>query len=204
MTVATAPIFTPEATPHVATCTLKGVSPYCQGRPFSTADQEPGERHDEYEKKNWRRRQHVNKDGVVIIPALALKNCLAEAAKFISMKVPGAARSTYTKHFEAGVMVPDAAPLGIKGKDVEPFEMFVPSNGRRGDGCRVHKFFPVIDDWEATATFIVLDAAITEEVFKAHIVAAGRFIGLGSFRVRNNGIWGRFDVISFDWSEWEA
>jgi hypothetical protein len=39
-----------------------------------------------------------------------------------------------------------------------------------------------------------LDDTITEEVFKLHIEQAGQFIGLGSFRPRNNGYYGRFKV----------
>jgi hypothetical protein len=63
----------------------------------------------------------------------------------------------------------------------------------------VEKYFPVIQKWEGTAIFSILDETITEDVFFTHLEQAGKFIGLGSFRPRNNGYFGRFKPEMISW-----
>ena len=48
-------------------------------------------------------------------------------------------------------------------------------------------------------TFFVLDETITEDVFLNHLTQAGQFIGIGRFRPRNNGFYGRFAVDKVEW-----
>ncbi len=178
--------------------TLKSVSPYTQGRFHNTPKMEK-ESHDDYEQRTWRNRCHVDKDGMVFIPPMAFKNCLAEAAKYLSIQIPGKGKATYTKHFEAGVMVMDPVVLGIKKEDMEGMTLFVPADGRRGGSKRVLKTFPTIQEWTAQVQFYVLDETITEDVFKYHLEQAGKFIGVGSFRPRNNSFHGRFEVVDIKW-----
>ena len=40
-----------------------------------------------------------------------------------------------------------------------------------------------------------------QDVFSYHLKQAGMFIGVGTFRPRNGGYFGRFEVSKFDWSE---
>ncbi len=183
----------------IAVASLKSVSPYGQSAAFQS--EKPRDMtHNEFEKQNWRERMHVTKDGYVFIPPMAFKNCIAEAAKYKSIQIPGKGKATYTKHFEAGILVLDPVVLPIKAKDVEPLKLFVPASGRRGDGSRVWKWFPVIDQWEADVTFNIFDETIDKEVFEAHLVDAGQFIGIGFFRPRKNGYFGRFSVEGIKWS----
>ena len=56
--------------------------------------------------------------------------------------------------------------------------------------------FPVIARWEGNLEIRVLDHTITQEVLEEHLVQAGQFIGLGSFRPENRGIYGRFKLVS--------
>ena len=63
--------------------------------------------------------------------------------------------------------------------------------------------YPVIPHWKVTVVFHVLDEVVTEKVFSAHIKEAGRFIGIGRWRVRNNGLYGRFQVNSITWENAE-
>jgi hypothetical protein len=156
--------------------------------------------HDEHEEATWRERMHVDANGIVFIPPMSFKNCLAEAAKYKSIQIPGKGKSTYTKHFEAGVMVCEPLSLGIKGADVAGEWLHVPSDGRRGGTTRVSKCFPVIPSWEGTVEFLILDELIDADVFRAHLEDAGRFIGIGRFRPRNNGFYGRFEVLDVKWS----
>ena len=181
-----------------ATATIEGISPYGQSK-FYDVEKLPKESAKDYEARTWRERLHVNKDGNVFIPPMAFKNCIAEAAKFLSIQIPGKGKATYTKHFEAGVLVLDPVVLPIKKEAVAGQWLFVPADGKRGGGKRVMKCFPVIQEWGGSVTFLILDETITEDVFRQHLEEAGRFIGLGFFRPRNNGFYGRFKVTDIDW-----
>lgn len=177
---------------------LKSVSPYSQSkyiREKKTRDQT----HAEFEEQNWKQRLHVNEDGFVFIPPMSFKNCLSEAAKYKSIQIPGKGKSTYTKHFEAGVLAFTPVVLPIKAEDVQGEWLHVPSDGRRGGTTRVEKCFPIIPSWSAVVEFMVLDEIIDEEIFKTHLVDAGQFIGVGRFRPRNNGFYGRFEVTKIVW-----
>jgi hypothetical protein len=177
---------------------LKSISPYSQSRHYET-EKLPKELAKDYEARTWRERLHVNDSGKVYIPPMSFKNCLSEAAKFLGIQIPGKGKSTYTKHFEAGVLVTDALTLDIKADEVKGEWLFVPSDGVRGSGKRVNKCFPIIHEWAGEVTFFVLDETITEEVFTNHLQQAGAFVGIGRFRPRNNGFYGRFQVESVKW-----
>lgn len=125
---------------------------------------------------------------------------VAEIAKFLGKQIKGKGKSTYTKHFEAGVLVMDPLVLPIKKDEVQGEWLFAPSDGKRGSGSRVDKCFPVIPKWSGKVTFHILDDTITEDVFREHLEEAGKFIGIGRFRPRNNGFYGRFAVKSLVWN----
>lgn len=173
--------------------TLKSVSPYSQSR-FHNEPKLEKESADDYEARTWRKRCHANDDGNVFIPPMAFKNCLSEAAKYLSIQIPGKGKATYTKHFEAGILVTEPLFLGIKIDDVRGEWLHVPSDGRRGGTKRVLKCFPIIPKWSGDVGFYIFDETVTVDVFRTHLEQAGKFIGIGRFRPRNNGFYGRFDV----------
>lgn len=184
---------------------VEGISPYSQSRSYE-ADKLQGEGFEDYERRTWRQRLHVGPDGIVFIPPMAFKNALAETAKFLSLQVPGKGKSTYTKHFEAGILAVQPASLGIKAEDVECERLFVPADGRTGSGKRVHKYFPLIHEgWKTDFVFIVLDDTVLQSsaddpnktVFEQVLVRCGQFVGIGRFRPRNRGFYGRFAVKEF-------
>jgi hypothetical protein len=177
---------------------ITGVSPYSQSRHYTTP-KGPKELHQDYEARTWRDRMHATEEGNVFIPPMSFKNCLSEAAKFLSIQVPGKGKTTYTKHFEAGVLVTDGIVLDVKKDAVEGEWLFVPADGKRGSGKRVNKCFPIIHQWGGDVTFHILDETITEDVFRHILEQAGAFIGIGRFRPRNNGFYGRFKVESVSW-----
>lgn len=181
-----------------AIASLRSLSPYGQNAYVQTPklDKESAK---DYEIRTWRDRLHSTEDGRVFIPPMAFKNCLSESAKFLSIQIPGKGKATYTKHFEAGVLVTEGLTLPNLKSEVRGQWLFVPASGVRGDGKRVEKCFPVVDHWEGDVTFYVLDETITEDVFRKVLEEAGKFIGLGFFRPKNNGFWGRFEVIKIDW-----
>lgn len=184
------------------TATLKSISPYSQGKHFAT-DKKQGESERDHEARRWRERLHVNAEGKVFIPPMAFKNCLTDAAQFLSIKIPGKRNATFTKHFEAGVLVTDPLTLPVLKDDVQGEWRFVPSDGKRGGGSRVDKCFPVIPEWQGDVTFHVLDETLLTVIdtpegkmtaFEWHIRQSGSFIGIGVFRPRKNGFYGRFKV----------
>lgn len=189
--------------------TIKGISTYSQSKHYSKEDVplQAKERPDDYEKRTWRGRIHATSTGHVFIPPMCFKNCLSSAAKFLGVQIPGKGKSTFTKHFEAGVLVLDGPVIQpfIKKDDVQHEWLFVPASGKRGDGKRVMKCFPVIPEgWTVKATFHILDDTITRDVFEEHLKEAGRFIGIGRFRPQSNGYYGRFTVEKFEWEETES
>lgn len=181
---------------------IKSAAPFQYGR-FHQTEKLPRETHDAYEKRTWRERVHADENGVLFIPATNFKLCLAEAAKFFSKQIPGKGKSTYTKHFEAGVLCEQGITTQVTKGEVRGLWLNVPSDGKRGGTSRVPKCFPVLQpgEWDGELVFRVLDPTITEEVFTEHIIDAGKFIGVGSFRPRNNGDFGRFAIESVEWLE---
>lgn len=182
--------------------TLESVSPYSQSKEkdhsFPRKEKETGEDH---EKRTWRERCHYDEKENLFIPPMAFKNCLSDAARFLGVQIPGEGKSRYTKHFEAGILITEGLTLPVKKKDVEGEWFFVPSDGRRGGGKRVWKCFPVVRSWSGDVTFYILDDKITGDVFKYHLEQAGAFIGVGRFRPRNNGFYGRFKVKDIIWQD---
>lgn len=196
---------------HIAKVKLESLSPYGQGRQYDKEEVPmlDKERPDDYERRTWYHRAHWDDQGRMFIPPSAFKNGIAECAKYLSMQIPGKGKATFTKHFEAGVLVVEPVVLPVKKVDgngkgpafqgLTQFGIYVPSDGRRGGTKRVKKFFPMVPAWNGEVTFHILDETITEEVFRHHVEQMGQFIGVGVYRPRNNGYWGRFKVVSIRW-----
>lgn len=188
---------------HIATVKLKSSSPYSQSKHYEDPKL-PKELPAAYEERTWRSRMHVNKDGYVEIPGTSFANSMKEAAKRLKLQVPGKGRVEWTKYFEAGIMVPEPLVLKIKAVDVKCEKLFVPSDGIRGSGKRVTKYFPLIEEWSGTVRYFILDDLITQDVFRQVLVASGIIVGIGRYRPVNCGYYGRFTVESFRWTEADA
>ena len=184
----------------LAIATLESISPYSQSR-FHDTPKLDKEMADDFERRTWRERCHADESGKLFIPPMAFKNCLQEAAKFLSMKIKGQRNATWTKHFEAGVLVMDALGLPINKDDVEGEWLFMNADGRVGSGTRVKRCYPLIRKWSGEVTFHIIDNLITEDVFKEHLEQAGSLIGIGRFRPRNRGYYGRFGVSKVIWKD---
>jgi hypothetical protein len=126
---------------------------------------------------------------------------MKEAAKYLNLQIPGKGKSTYTKNFDAGILVTEPLVLNIKKEDVISENVFVPSDGRRGGTTRVMKTFPLIQSWAGEVTYYILDDIITEDVFRKVLETSGNLIGVGRFRPRNCGYYGRFEIIDIKWKE---
>ena len=179
---------------NIVKINLKSASPIQFSRHHQTPKLEK-ENDEDFEKRTWLNKAHINEDGRVIIPASFFKNSLSEIAKYLSVKIPGKGKSTYTKHFEAGVMVLDPLLTNRMKTDLTPREVFGSSQGVRGAGKRVLKIFPTLESWEGSINYIILDETITEDILLEHVIECGKFQGLGTWRPRNGGTYGRFDVV---------
>lgn len=184
----------------IAKCRLKSVSAYSQSK-YHQTEKKPKELHADYEKRTWREKCNTTKEGNIFIPPMAFANSIKEAAKMLSIPIPGQGKSKFTKNFEAGVLVTDGIILPDNKKSVDGEWVFVPSDGRRGGTTRVLKCFPLIHKWEGTVTYYISDDIITQDVFERVLRASGQLIGLGRFRPRNWGYYGRFEVLNVEWEE---
>lgn len=182
------------------TIELESNSFYSQSK-YAEHDPMKGETKEDTDKRCYREHLHVNEKGNVVILGIAIKNALCEAAKFRPQKGPSGGKSTWTKNFEAGLLPLDDMDLGIPQDDVEVEKLFLPSDGKRGSGKRVPKYYPLIPKWKGVCTLYVLDDQITQEIFKTYLGEAGLFIGLGRNRPRNNGWYGRFKVKEILWED---
>lgn len=193
-----------DATPEVRICTvhIRGVSPYSVSRHY-TLEEPKGDKetHEAYEKRTWRNRLHTNGNGTVVIPGMGFKLALEEAAKYLGTKIPGQGNKTWTKKLKSAVLVTDDMDTGIKADDVRGEWLFVPSDGRRGGGKRVMKCFPRVEaGWEGRIDFLVMDPILGEDTFLHFLQEAGKYIGVGRFRPENGGFYGRFEILSVEWS----
>jgi hypothetical protein len=175
---------------QVANIILSSDSEYSQSRCHETPKLSKESAND-YEVRTWRERLHYTESGEVYIPQMALKNCLTECAKYLGIQIPGKGKSTYSKHFKAGLLILNPILLGIQKDDVSFERLFVPADGVTGSGKRVWKYFPKISEWSGESEVFILDDTITREVFEQHLDQAGRFTGLGRFRPSNGGFYGR-------------
>jgi hypothetical protein len=182
----------------VCTATLKGVSDMSQSRQHEVPALEK-ESKDAYEIRTWREKLHYDKQtGQINIPQMALKQALTDSSRMLGFQIPGRGKSTYTKHFEAGVLCVENFPIDRFKDEINPARIWCNANGVRGPGKRVVRYFPIIPaGWKCSATFHVYDETITGPVFERVLVEAGKFVGIGRFRPIVGGFLGRFTVEAF-------
>jgi len=185
---------------------LEGIAPFGFSRAIQSKKNDK-ETDDQFEARIWRERIHADGEGKVYIPPNSLKHCLTDDAKYRSQSVPGKRNATYTKHYEAGIMVVDRLYFGptVYAKDVQAERLFVSSTGTPGGGKRVWKHFPFIaEGWVVSGSVYIMDPVVTPEHLKGSLVHAGQLIGMGYFRPRRNGYWGRFKVLEFTFAVVES
>lgn len=185
----------------VAECKLESIGPYSQGK-YHQAERKAQELDDDYERRTWRERCHVNADGYIFITPMTFANNLKIAAQYLALPIPGkGGRALFTKHFEAGVMVYDGVVLPERPETVAGEWQMVPPNGQKGGRTRVPRCFPLIPKWSGTVTYYISDDIITEEVFREVLDYAGSLIGVSRFRPARGGYYGRFKVVDVVWVE---
>jgi len=188
----------------VATCIIKGISPFQQSKSYSDSEKS-GESKHAYEERTWKSRAHLSEDGQVVHPGNALKQALVCAASKKQESVAGKGKCKYKGFFESGIMIRKDLVFNKTTDDIKKVAVFGSSNGNQSGkgGTRVTKFFPTIYDWEAECEIVVLDETITEAVLKAHLEYAGIVAGLGTWRPQNGGDNGRFIISAWKYEEFK-
>lgn len=177
---------------------LTGAAPYSQSRyldPVSEYPKKDKETPDAYDIRLWKEKGHYNGDGFMVIPALQIKNALPNAAKYLGEKVKG--NATFTKHFKSGILmledflVTDLATGQPIHKDNVTMDV---ANVRTQKGTMITARYPVVFQWSAQGSLLIVDPTITKDAFTHHLVQCGMYVGIGRFRVGNGGLYGRFAV----------
>jgi hypothetical protein len=179
-----------------ATVTLRSLTPITFGK-FHQTPKLNKELHEDYERRTWREKTHYDpKKLEVYIPGIMIANCIRESAKFMSKQIPGKGKATYTKHFDSGIFIKDNISIHPNKEQLTDFSaVHVPSDGQRGGTKRVIRYFPRFESWEGTFEIIVGDDIITADVMEEVLNNAGSLIGMGTWRPRNRGNNGRFELV---------
>jgi hypothetical protein len=176
---------------------LESVTPYSQSRRFENV-KNADESHDAFDNRIWRERCTVNDDGIVVIPASALKKALDSGAKKKGEKINKAFAS---KMFLTGVICTTDVPLGTRKEDVKSIRLAQNSKGLADKSLDVFRTFPLVPKWNGIAEFAVFDDSIPKDKFEEYLNIAGLFVGIGRWSPRVGGLNGRFKATKFEWSK---
>ncbi len=190
----------------MAKFSVLGVTDLMFGRAVQEAKKD-SETHEQFEQRTWRQKLRLTQEGQLYFNPFGVTNSLVTAAIFLGRKIPGEGKKTFTDRFRKGV-----APHGRlllfnhKGKpltmdDVDPQPLSVPSDGKHGGPKRVTRIFPTVHEWAAEGECLIFDGKITQDQFRDHLEAAGKFVGWGSMRVEGGGVNGRFKVLEVKYEE---
>lgn len=179
---------------------LKSITPVTFGR-FHQEKKLEKELPDHYEQRTWKEKAHFDEAGLVKIPGVMIANCIRESAKFMSLQIPGKGKATYTKHFDAGIIIYNDIVTTTHRDELQGDTRHVPADGRPGGTKRVIKIFPILSEWEGEVIVYIGDPIITADIFEEVIRNAGNLIGIGTWRPRNRGMNGRFELIDMQWIE---
>lgn len=174
---------------------LKGLTPYGQGKNHQEPKL-PQELNDAYAERTWRARAHTAA-GEVYIPPMAFRLLLETTSRYLKTPIPGRLKETYTKHYRQGVMIPDPVMLGVHIDAMRVEKVFTWAEPQR-KGTRVWRYFPVVDAWASLLTILAIDDIFTADVVEQHLMMGGKLVGIGVWRPESGGMWGKFDVTSFE------
>jgi hypothetical protein len=185
--------------------TIEGITAYSSSQHVERSKSET-ETFDDYEKRIWPEKAHVDDGGNVFIPGVAFKMCFDTAAQQLKMKVEGGRGATFGKLFQSGIVALDDMFLGIKIDDVKSIRLYCHSGGSRtglGSGTRVFRYFPYIPKWAGKVTMALFSDKITAEVFERTVTQAGLTAGVGRGRPETGCAAGngRFKPVKFEWSD---
>lgn len=176
---------------------IEGVTPYMQHRMDDTKlDQWEKlrgpihERPDVSHEDSVRAEYHCyrNANGECYIPSDHLRGSFISAGSFVKAKVGG--RSKSMKTIVAAMFM--VTPEDVIMTDYDSIDKRSAVN--RNIKGRVIVVRPKWTQWIATFTLSVDEDSISKESIAQIIEYAGKYVGIGSFRPVNNGLFGRFNL----------
>jgi hypothetical protein len=183
-----------------AIVTIKGVAPLSQSRQHCVPFKE-GESHEAYEERTWREKCNYDKDGIVFVPAMALKQAMDAAAKRLAIPDPDNKRANFTKYFVSDVICEANMSIGVHKDAMPSVTINANVNGVRGSGKRVPRTFPQTPTWKGSTSFLVTEEKITPEIFEKVAKTAGQSVGVGQFRPINGGLNGRYEITAIKYEK---
>lgn len=131
-----------------------------------------------------------NESGSCYIPSDHIRGALIGAGTYVKAKVGG--RSKSMKTIVAATFVPAEDQILIPDYDAIDKRSAVNRNVK----ARVLVLRPKWTTWNAEFTLNVHEDTISIAQIKELLTYAGNYVGIGSFRPTNNGMFGRFEVES--------
>lgn len=133
-----------------------------------------------YEREHFRDKAYTNEEGMLVIPARAIKKAFMESCKFLPEKPKGVSFKSYGPFIQAATLFPRDAELGVHKDALKPLTMVVnldPSKGNKGPrGARTRPMIP--PPWKARAEMIVFDPILKQDVLERIAERAGKQVGL--------------------------
>ena len=131
-----------------------------------------------------------NEKGKCYIPSEQIRGALINAGTYMKSKV--GARSKSMKTIVAATFIPNDEQIPVPDYDTIDKRSAVNRNIKG----RVITIRPKWTSLEFEFLLNVFEDTITKETVEALLTYAGQYVGIGSFRPTNNGMFGRFEVIS--------
>jgi hypothetical protein len=178
--------------------TLSSLTPYMQHRmdDMSLAEWEKSrgqiiERKEVSQSDAYRAEYHCyrNDAGNCYIPADQLRCCLIQAGTYVKSKVGALSKSMKTIVAACFIITPEQIIL----PDYDAIDKRSAVN--KNVKARVMVVRPKWSKWEAVFTLEVHEPTITIETIIKLFEYAGNFVGFGSYRPTNSGMYGRFELI---------
>ncbi len=178
--------------------TIKGLSPYMQHRmddlkleQWEKLRNPVMERPEVSQEDATRAEYHCyrNKDGKCYIPSDQIRGALINAGSYLKAKVGG--RSKSMKVIVAATFIPTPNEILLPDYDAIDKRSAVNRNVK----ARVITVRPKWTNWKITFTLQIHEDTITKETITQLLEYAGKYVGIGSFRPTNNGMFGRFEMI---------
>ncbi len=181
---------------------IKGVTPYMQHR-MDDIKLEKWEKNrkriierDDVDKEDAVRAEYHcyrNSDDELFIPAEQIRGSLINAGTMHKAKVGNSRKSM--KNIVAAMFFIDQDEVLITPQE---YTIDKRSAVNRNIKARVIVIRPKWKQWETEFVLNVDNDTITDETIRNIIEDAGNYIGIGSFRPTNNGMFGRFSVEEFE------
>jgi len=176
---------------------IEGVTPYMQHR-MDDAKLEEWEKNrkliierDDIAKEDQVRAEfhsYNDKDGFYL-PTEQIRGSLIGGGAMVKSKV-GNSRKTM-KNIVAGMFMIEEEKIRLP----KEYEIDKRSAVNRNVKARVITIRPKWPKWSGEFTLLVDNDTITIETIKEIIINSGQYIGVGSFRPTNNGMFGRFKLL---------